>query len=71
MNFETTYRFQPNVIPTKLKRNYTCENFSSITCNLNKFCGIFEEKKLKNTKEGTNTNEIRGEESAVIAYLAR
>ena len=30
VNFEPLYRFQPNARPTKLRRNYTCENYSSV-----------------------------------------
>ena len=44
VTFELLYRFQPNAISTKLKRNYTCENFSLIARNLNIFCSIFKEK---------------------------
>ena len=48
VNLEPLCRFQRNAKPTKLRRNYTCGNFTSIACNLNKIYGIFEEEKKKN-----------------------
>ena len=45
VNLEPFCRFQPNAIPIKLRRDFTCENFSSIALKLITFCVSFEEKK--------------------------
>ena len=52
INFEPLYRFQPNARPTKLRRNYTCKNVSSIAWhlwNLECFEVFLKKTKLENT----------------------
>ena len=54
VNFEPLCRFQPNARPSELRLNYTCENFSAIALNLNKFRGIFEEKNREYERQSRN-----------------